>query len=374
LDFSDWKHFCRLLHDRFDRDQKELLIRQLFHVKQTSSVADYITQFTELVDQLSAYSSNTDPMYFTMRFIDGLRPEIKAIVLVLRPPDLDTACTITMLQEEANPLPPSRVARSGDWSATKSSSATRPLLPAPAVPALPRADKPLPAATPFPDSKMAAIKSYRRAMGLCFKCNAKWSKDHQCAPKVLHAVEAFWDACPDEEEVVVEDSDTSEVTEQICLAISKAVVSGVPASRTVRLLGHVAGVPVQILVDSGSSTSFINAALLTQLPDISAVPISASVQIAGGGILQCSQLLRQVPWSVGACNFQSDFKVLPLAVFDVVVGMDWLESFSPMQVHWLHKWLAIPYKGSTHILQGLTDDIPDQLLLQVAAVPAAAVP
>lgn len=91
LDFSDWKNFCRLLHDRFDRDQKELLIRQLFHVKQTSSVADYITQFTELVDQLSAYSSTTDPMYFTMRFIDGLRPEIKAIVLVLRPPDLDTA-------------------------------------------------------------------------------------------------------------------------------------------------------------------------------------------------------------------------------------------------------------------------------------------
>lgn len=66
LDFSDGLGFCRLLHDRFDRDQKELLIRQLFHVHQTSSVAEYISQFTELVDQLVAYSSNTDPMYFTM--------------------------------------------------------------------------------------------------------------------------------------------------------------------------------------------------------------------------------------------------------------------------------------------------------------------
>jgi hypothetical protein len=63
-------------------------------------VAEYITQFTELVDQLAAYSSSTDLMYFSMRFSDGLRADIKAIVLVLRPPDLDTACTIAMLQED----------------------------------------------------------------------------------------------------------------------------------------------------------------------------------------------------------------------------------------------------------------------------------
>ena len=53
LDFSDWPGFCHLLHYRFDRVQKELLIRQLFHVKQTSTVADYIAEFTELVDQLA---------------------------------------------------------------------------------------------------------------------------------------------------------------------------------------------------------------------------------------------------------------------------------------------------------------------------------
>jgi hypothetical protein len=40
---------------------------------------------------------------------------------------------------------------------------------------------------------MAAVKAYRRALGLCFKCNAKWSKDHVCEPEVLHAVDALWD-------------------------------------------------------------------------------------------------------------------------------------------------------------------------------------
>jgi hypothetical protein len=56
LDFSNWQGFCRLLHDHFDRDKKELLLRQLFHAKQTASITNYVKQFTELVDQLKAYS------------------------------------------------------------------------------------------------------------------------------------------------------------------------------------------------------------------------------------------------------------------------------------------------------------------------------
>lgn len=66
----NWTSFCRLLHDRFRRDQKELLIRQPFSVRQTASIVEYVTQFTKSVDQLAAYSSNTDPMYFTMRFMN----------------------------------------------------------------------------------------------------------------------------------------------------------------------------------------------------------------------------------------------------------------------------------------------------------------
>lgn len=67
-------------------------------------------------------------------------------------------------------------------------------------------------------------------------------------------------------------------------------------------------------------------------------------------------------------SFESDLRVLPLAAFDMIIGMDWLESFSPMHVHWKHKQLAIPYKGSTVVLQGDSVDTPDQLLLQVYAL------
>jgi hypothetical protein len=112
------------------------------------------------------------------------------------------------------------------------------------------------------------------------------------------------------------------------------------------------------LVDSGSSSSFVHEALVPQLTIIASVPVSSSVLVAGGTQLTSSAMLLQVPWSVGDCSFQSDFRVLPLGSFDVVVGMDWLVTYSPMQIHWQEKWMAIPYKGQLTVLQGLPTSLP----------------
>ena len=89
------------------------------------------------------------------------------------------------------------------------------------------------------------------------------------------------------------------------------------------------------------------------------------MQVAGGGVLQSSLLLRQVRWTVGSCSFRTDFRVLSLGNFDAILGMDWLEAYSPMQVHWALKWLAILYDGKAQVLQGLLPDEPEQLVLQI---------
>jgi hypothetical protein len=100
LKSCSWKVFANMVLDRFGRDQHELLIRQLFHIKQTSSVEDYVDRFAELVDQLSSYENNPDPLHFTMRFIDGLREDLRVAVLIQRPSDLDTAFVLAKLQDE----------------------------------------------------------------------------------------------------------------------------------------------------------------------------------------------------------------------------------------------------------------------------------
>jgi len=164
LKAAQWSEFCSLLLERFGRDQQESLIRQLYHISQDTTVADYVQRFSELVDQLIAYEHTTDPMYYTIRFVDGLRSDIRASVLVQRPSTLDSACSLALLQEE---VCDSSCRRGFKWSDSSSSfkPQLRGALPLPAPPR----DRPSPALTKddrrsgdaaqvsSPDAKLAAL-------------------------------------------------------------------------------------------------------------------------------------------------------------------------------------------------------------------------
>ncbi|WVZ95473.1 hypothetical protein U9M48_041234 [Paspalum notatum var. saurae] len=68
------------------------------------------------------------------------------------------------------------------------------------------------------------------------------------------------------------------------------------------------------------------------------------------------------------CHFYSDMKILDLSYYDLIVGMDWLEAHSPMKVHWLHKWMAIPYHNDTVVLQGVVSELPVGSVVEVAVI------
>ena len=97
LEHIGWQDFCALVRERFYHDQHELLIHQLFHIKQTASVQEYVDQFVDLIEQLSAYTPNPNTLSYTACFIDGLHDDIRSIVLVQRPTDLDAACSLALL-------------------------------------------------------------------------------------------------------------------------------------------------------------------------------------------------------------------------------------------------------------------------------------
>lgn len=50
--------------------------------------------------QMLANNPHIDPEIFTTTFIDGLKTLIRSVVLIQRPPDLDTAGSLALLQEE----------------------------------------------------------------------------------------------------------------------------------------------------------------------------------------------------------------------------------------------------------------------------------
>jgi hypothetical protein len=193
----DWISFTSLLCTRFGRDHHQLLIRQFYTIKQSSTVADYIERFDILMNHLVSYSDTTHPYYFLTRFIEGLRADIRSVVMVQRPMDLDTACSLALLQEE--------VAEGEAVSPPRQIEHRYLRFPAKSV------QSHMSAATPSPSSKsvdsrgmdsarsstnqdkITALRNYRRAKGLCFKCGEKWGHEHVCPSTVqMHIVEELW--------------------------------------------------------------------------------------------------------------------------------------------------------------------------------------
>jgi hypothetical protein len=49
-------------------------------------------------------------------------------------------------------------------------------------------------------------------------------------------------------------------------------------------------------------------------------------------------------------------KILPFGCYNIILGDDWLEEFSPMWVHWRQQRMRFRYKGQHISLQGILGD------------------
>ena len=86
-----WEELGAAMSSRFDRDEQNQIIRQFFRHRQTASVSEYIETFNELVHQMLAHDPTIASSVICNRFIDGLHDDIRDVVIVHRPQDLDTS-------------------------------------------------------------------------------------------------------------------------------------------------------------------------------------------------------------------------------------------------------------------------------------------
>lgn len=82
------------------------------------------------------------------------------------------------------------------------------------------------------------------------------------------------------------------------MLLSSKASSGSMTSSTLQFQGHLRGRSILILIDSGSSHSFLSAEFASQLPDLKPLAQPMSVRVADGGSICCSTELRGAEWSV----------------------------------------------------------------------------
>lgn len=276
-----------------------------------------------------------------MKFIDGLCDDIKSVILVQRPVNLDTACALALLQEAAH------TSRRRDFCNSDGALVGHSYPKLPAHVTVPRWDKSLGGETSDVksaihtgssfDSMVASLRAYRRARGLCQYYAEKWEKGHKCAQTVqLHAIQEFWDMLAPE--VPESEGEIQDSTEQFMMLLSQEAFSEKAATATLRLQGCIQGLPLLILLDSRSSHSFLNAALSSSLHGVSSLHQPLSVRVANGNILHCTSQLYKAVWSVQNIQFQSDLKLLHLPCYDLILGSAncyiWSATFGPF-------WLSV---------------------------------
>lgn len=338
LKTCSWDGLCQTVVARFERDQQNLVIRQFFHVKQTGSVTEYVELFDEIVHKLLAHDPFFNPSAITSKFVDGLKSEIKAVVLVHRPKDLDTACSLAILREEVLQGSSTREMRRGEGTINVKAYSKMNVGP-PSAKSMDSVVIDERKSSGFSrvrnqNEKVSALMAYRKAKGFCFKCMTKWGPQHTCAENVpLHYVEELWQMLDENEGnqkqlVELRNSDS----EDDLMAISAQVVNGTSTGKTVRFLGSLYSHRAVILVDSGSSHNFISEQMAAALPNWKALDQVMKVKVADGAILHCTHELVDCPWIVQGVTFRTTFKILPLKCYDAILGMDWLVQHSPMQI------------------------------------------
>jgi predicted aspartyl protease len=203
--------------------------------------------------------------------------------------------------------------------------------------------------------QLRTLKAQRRARGECFRCGEKYQPGHKCAKTVaLNVVEELLELLQVQSSSEDEkDGDTSE--EETLMKISYSASTGTAARKTIRLQGYINGKQVLILVDSGSSGSFVSEQAVADLGLRGQPSDSVQVVVADGAHVACSATVPEVIWQCQGNVFASTMRVFALKGYDVILGMDWLESCGDMWISWEKKTIRFRHQGKRITLKGIKD-------------------
>lgn len=258
--------------------------------------------FDKIMHQLMAYDSALTPVYFVTKFIEGLRDENRGAVMLQRPQDLDSACSIALLQEEIlDSCKPTVSKRADSPFVYKQVPRFSSFIPATLghkfFPGSSSDGGKVTESTKPKEDRVASLKAYRRSKGLCFVCGERWGRDHKCATTVhLHVVHELLEALQSESysENDTSPEGTKEQDEGTLMAISQQALWGTESSKSIRLRGWIQGTEILMLVDSGSSYSFIDTEIGSTLSVITNLRQPIIVKIADGGTMTCNQQILGV--------------------------------------------------------------------------------
>jgi len=337
-----WDIFQEELWARFGPTECEDFDEALSKVKQEGSLREYQKEFERLGNRVHGWPQKA----LVGTFMGGLKLEIADGIRMFKPKSLKEASSLARMRDEQLNHQRRSMRPIHRTSAGYQSHRT----PADFQP-------PTRFKTASPMKRLSWDEMQkRRAQGLCFNCEEKFTPGHRCnGPQLL-----LLEGCCEYPE-----GDDIESSLDFQPEISLHALSGWTAYKTMRVMAKIGPYEMVVLIDSGSTHNFISekVANMLQLP---VVPTeSFNVRVVNGGPLKCQGRFENVHISLQGIPFVLTLYALPLVGLDLVLGVHWLEQ-GTVVCNWKQLTMEFQWRNQTHKLQGMHTSIQSTLVKAIA--------
>lgn len=347
-----WEHFTTILLNRFLVPGHDDIVIEFTQLAQKTDVLSYIEQFEELKSLVKAKHPYLGEEFLILCFLKGLKDELRSPVQLFKPVDLTQAMTQAKQMENTLEIWGKRSKfpyKPSPFHPKSASSALPSSIPSvssgPLVYKIPRKDSLSP---PFWRLSRAQIQE-KREKGLCFTCDEKYSASHICKDKHLNIIIAEDDSVDhfSEWDSIPADLDGGEIS-----------IHSLNDNRTrhsMKLKGKCKGREISILIDSGSTHSYLNTFTASELQCIIEETPPWVIIVANGEKTVSKEKCSHFTWSMHGHSFEAELRLIPFGGCDIMLGHDWMWSYDPVTFHLKKNCLDVTKDGRKLQIQGVDD-------------------
>ncbi|XP_061373937.1 uncharacterized protein LOC133316226 [Gastrolobium bilobum] len=361
-----WTDFTKALRQRFGVKPHQNITGMLSKVTQTGTLKDYLFEFEKLMNQ----TTNVDDELLLSFFASGLSPDLRRAIEIHEPSTLQGAMhfafvydahytelrvslnngvsTTTKKPHFCSPYSSEGVTNQSSQLVSSMGSTTqnRPIA---SQTSISQPTSSLTSTSQTPIKRLSQEEwTKRRELGLCFSCDEKWTNKHRCKGKFLFMVGKELEDEDEGEEIVWNSSGAGTNIEDAALLS----LSETRNSKALNFVTSIQGQTVAILVDTGSTHSFIQRELVTALKIPMVRITKMRVFLGNDEFLVCDCKCPKVKLLVQGQSFETDLWVLDLANLGISLGMTWLESLGKVTHDYIHLTMEFEWQGKLVILTG----------------------
>jgi len=354
-----WSEYVEALCCRFGGEKTPL--EELIELKQKNDLETYIKDFDILSNRSEISEKNA-----LVFFIGGLDVEVKNMIKMFEPKSLKQAYTLARLQD--NTLTHRRYGSNPNKQTYHPTTFAYPNKPAtlfsynknfptgfPSTSPKPPQAGLLPNPPYNPNITQRTTRPIRnrdldesRAKGLCFWCDEKFIPGHRCQNKKLYSLCIMEDSGEGSEDEGATDLDPNTYNPHLSLNALK----GVTSLNTLRVIGKIEKQPIVFLIDSGSTHNFISNHVADRLHCNLTNIKALTVQVADGGIMDCTSMCSNFQWSIQGVDFVIDVFTLDLKNCDMILGIQWLATLKTIVCNYEEMWMAFTWQGQEVFIKG----------------------